>query len=172
MKIWVLGAIMAGLVATGGSALACPVGVGRGPQPKPRPVQNVSFQASELIERAARLEAVASSSEQSARAFEREANALSGRARLLRDQASRVNASDRASVLALADDLSSRAEGDRVRAADERARASELRLEARGLRDRATRLARFGGEGEGGGWRRRAVRSTSALPAVEGADVL
>ncbi|HEU4407310.1 MAG TPA: hypothetical protein VFS43_18725 [Polyangiaceae bacterium] len=156
MKSWVVGLIAAGLVATGGSALACPTGNGEFQRPT-RPVQSASFQASELIERADGLESVAASHEQSAKAFDREASTLTNRARLLRRQASSVGAADRSSLLAIADELTLRAEGDKARAASERARASELRVEARGLRDRALRLVRFGGGGNvvDNGWRSR-----------------
>ena len=98
MRSWMIGAIMLAGMAVGSTALACPVGPGEG---RPiRPVQNGSFQASELVERAARLESVASSHEAQARAFEQEADTLSNRARILRNQAGFVNASDRSSIFA------------------------------------------------------------------------
>lgn len=169
MKSWVVGLIAAGLMTTGGSALACPVG-NVNTQPPTRPTQNVAFQASELVERADRLESLATSHEQSAKTLDREASTLANRARLVRKQAASVNASDRSSLLAIADELSLRADSDRARADGDRARASELRVEARGLRDRAIRLVRFGGNGngnvEGGGWRgrRRPVDDLKTAP--------
>jgi hypothetical protein len=166
MKSWLVGLIAAGLMAMGGSALACPVGAGE-KQPPTRPTQNVSFQASELIERADRLESVATSHEQSAKSLDREATTLANRARLLRRQAGSVSGSDRSGLLAIADELALRAEGDRARAAGDRARASELRVEARGLRDRAIRLVRFGNNGnvvDGGGWRGRPNRDARPVP--------
>jgi hypothetical protein len=144
----------------GGAALACPTGNnGEGQRPVRPVVQNVSLQASEMMERASRLESAASSHDQSARALEQEADTLSNRARILRNQAGLVNVSDRTSIMQIADELSIRAANDRSRAADDRAQSSELRLEAQSLRQRAITLVR--NNGGGGGWRGRPTTAPS-----------
>ena len=155
MRNWIFGAITLAWLTLGSAALACPAGGVEGG--RPRPVQNVSLQASEMIERASRLESVAASHDVQARALEQEADTLGNRARILRNQAALVNVSDRPSILAIADELSSRSMNQRARAADDRAQASELRLQAQALRQRAGVLVRGSG---GGGWRGR----TTALP--------
>lgn len=155
MKSWFFLAITAGCMAIGTAAAACPTGSNFGDVPRPRPVQNVSFQASELIDRAARLESAAASREQSARSFEAEAETLANRARILRNQAALVAVADRGSIIDIAEELAVRARTDRQLAAQERAQAAELRIEARSLRDRAVQLVRTGGGGGGGGWRSR-----------------
>ena len=141
MKSWIFGAITLSWLAFGGAAIACPVGNGEGAIRPTRPVvQNVSLQASEMIERASQLESAASSRDVTARAFEQEADTLSSRARILRNQAGLVNVADRSSILAIADELSLRAASSRTRAAEERAQASDLRIEAQEpppARDRA-----------------------------------
>jgi hypothetical protein len=171
MRSWIFGAITLACLTIGGVATACPVGEGGGQvRPQPRPVQNVSFQASELMERASRLENAAASRDQSARAFDQEADQLIVRARALRNQAQLVNVSDRQSIVQIADELTDRAQNDRALASSERAQASELRLEASGLRQRAVQLIRLGNGG--GGWKGRAVPSTSVpstpLPSERG----
>ncbi|HVH47192.1 MAG TPA: hypothetical protein VM925_32865 [Labilithrix sp.] len=158
MRSWIACGIVLACTAASAGALACPVGQDVRPI---RPVQNVSFQASEMLERAARLESAASSREAQARAFDQEADALSSRARALRNQATLVNVADRGSILEIADELSSRAAVSRARAAEDRAQAAELRIEAQSLRQRAIALVR----GPGGGWRGKPVRSpTAPLP--------
>ncbi|MBX3205223.1 MAG: hypothetical protein KF764_09145 [Labilithrix sp.] len=149
----------------GSAALACPIGNGAIDRPV-RPVQNVSFQASEMIERASRLESAAASHDASARALEEEAATLSNRARILRNQANLVNVSDRSSILAIADELSLRAASDRAGAAEDRAQASDLRSQARTLRQRAVTLVR-NTNGGGGGWRGKTTQSTP-LPSERG----
>ena len=160
MRTWICGAITLACLAIGGAASACPVGEG---QVRPRPVvQNVSLQASEMLERASRLETVASSHEAQARALEQQADTLSDRARILRNQATFVNVSDRPSILAVADELVVRARNDRMRASEDRVQAAELRREAQTLRQRAIVLVRNGnGNGNGNGWR---VRSNTRSP--------
>jgi hypothetical protein len=62
-------------------------------------------------------------------------------------------------VIALADDLSSRASTNRSRASDERVRAADLRSQAKTLRERAVQLVR----GNGGGWRGKGLAPSSDL---------
>lgn len=169
MKSWIFVAITAGCMAVGATAMACPTGAGELPLRRPiQPVQSVSFQAQagELIERAGRLESAAVSREQSARTFEAEAETFANRARVLRTQATLVNAADRGSIIDIAEELAIRASTSRRLAAQERAEASELRLEARSLRERALAIVRTGTGGGGGGWRTRSVTPprTTALP--------
>lgn len=160
MRSWIFGAITLACITLGGAAIACPGGVSVRPT---GPVQDVSLQATEMIERASRLESAASSRDATARALEQEADTLSNRARILRNQAGLVNVSDRPSILAIADDLAFRAASHRTRAADDRAQASELRLQARSLRERAITLVRGTNNG---GWR---TRTTSTpLPTSRG----
>ena len=167
MTKWLFGAITLTCLSIGGAAAACPVGVGQAPV-RPRPVVRSdlsSTQASEMLERASRLETVAGSHETQARAFEAQADTLSNRARILREQAALVNVSDRSSILEIADELAGRARSERARAAGERAQARELRLEAQNLRQRAVVLVRGGGgSGGGGGWRGRDVRVLPSTP--------
>ncbi len=161
MRKWVLGAIVTLSTTLATAALACPMG-GDGVRPTPRPIQTVSFQASELLERAGRLDAVAATHEQAARGFAERAETFTNRARLLRNQALLVNASDRPDVLSIADELLVRASESRDDASRERSEASELRSEARALRGRATQLRQVS-NGGGGGWKggpRRSVPST------------
>src|SRR4051812_14816514 len=80
-------------LTTGGVASACPVGFDDVPRRRP-PVNNVSFQASELLERANRVESVAAAREESARSRETRAATLMSRARVLRNQASLVGFSE------------------------------------------------------------------------------
>ena len=90
MKSGSFGVITLACMMIGGTAAACPVGAGEGSRPTRPVVQNVSFQASELLERAKRLESAASSRDLQARALEQEADSLSSRARVLRNQAGLV----------------------------------------------------------------------------------
>ncbi|MDF2695872.1 MAG: hypothetical protein K0S65_4255 [Labilithrix sp.] len=168
MKSWIFGAITLASLTLASVGLACPTGNGEGAVRPPRPViQPVSLQASEMIERAGRLESAATSREAQARSLEQEADTLAGRARILRNQAGLVNVSDRPSILAIADELLDRAALDRTTAAQERAQASALRVEAQGLRQRALVLVRNGNGGVGGGGWRRPTRDV-ALPSERG----
>jgi hypothetical protein len=160
MKTWIFGALALAITVSTGAAMACPVGNnGEFEAPRRKPVvQNVSFQASELFERAQQLETAASSRERQAVAFERDAETFANRARILRNQAQLVSSTDRSSILALADDLTSRASLSRSQAAEERVQAADLRVQARSMRERAVQLVRVG---NGGGWRGRPVPPTS-----------
>lgn len=156
---WVFAAITLACVTSltfAGEALACGTGEFV-PQPKPRPVQQVSFQqeANTLFARASELDSAASTRERNAIAFDTEADTLSARARSLRNQAQLVSfTTDRENILEIADELVERAQIDRSRASAERTRASELRADARNLRDRANQLIRIGTGGrDGGPWR-------------------
>ncbi len=171
-----------GLTLAAGSASACPVGQGDDIRPR-RPVapvvNNVSLQASELFERASRLETAAASREESARSREMQADTLANRARMIRNQAVLVGFSDRENMMAVAEELVIRAADMRSRAAEDRAQASELRMQARTLRERAVQLVRLqnGGNGNGGGWRnKRAVRDFAppppSRPTSDGTTVL
>lgn len=152
-KTWISAAILIASATVSSAALACPVGT---TDFRPvRPVENVSFQVSELFERATRLEGVASSHDARARTLEQEADRLASRARILRSQAASVDAADRPGVVALADELTSRSLASRGQAGRERAQAADLRLEAKGLRQRAVALSR--GNGTGDGWRGRPI---------------
>jgi hypothetical protein len=161
MKGYFFAAIAATAMTISTSAGACPVAGGEssGRPIRPVPTQNVSFQASELVERAAVFESEASSHEASAAGFDREAMTLENRARVLRIQATRVSATtgDRAALLEVAAELGARASADRADAARERNQAAELRVAARALRARAFELVRLGGDGRGGGWRGKTV---------------
>ena len=76
MKTWMFGALALAMTLATGVASACPTGnVDPVPQ-RPRPVNNVSFQATQLFERAQQLETAAASHERSAAAFERDAETL------------------------------------------------------------------------------------------------
>jgi hypothetical protein len=171
MRIGIIGAITTFCVAFSftlvgaRAALACPTG-GEGirPQVNVRPIQNVSLQASEMLGRASRIEAVAASHEMSARELERDAQNLLSRAQIVRNQATLVSVADRPSVLNIVDELVDRAESERIQAASERTQASELRATARALRERAAQLVRLNGGG-GGGWRNR-----TALPSEASVD--
>ncbi|MBX3216463.1 MAG: hypothetical protein KF850_30785 [Labilithrix sp.] len=167
MKSKIIGAItLACMMTAAGAAFACPGGNGwTGGRPTRPVVQNASLQASELLERARRLESAASSHDATAKALEDQAATFANRARLLRNQATFVNVADRPSILDAADELALRAASDRSRAAEDRAQASELRTQARTLRQRAVALAR-GGNGGGGGWRR--TTEATPLPAERG----
>ena len=153
--------------AAGPVALASPVGGDVDIRPQ-RPVNNVSFQASEMIERATRMETAAASREDSARMRESRADTLMTRARVIRNQAALVSFSDRQSMQEIADELTIRASEERSRAAEDRAQASSLRMQARQLRERAVQLVRLGnGGGGGGGWRGKGggpVREFAAPP--------
>lgn len=153
---WVFAAITLACVSLEGSAMACPTNTELAPPPRPRPVQQVSFQqeANTLFTRANELDSSASTKERNAIAFDSEADTLIGRARSLRNQAQLVSFTDRENILDIADELIERAQVSRSRASSERMRASELRSEAVTLRSRANQLVRLGnGNGGGGGWR-------------------
>jgi hypothetical protein len=171
MKSWVFGVITLACTTIGGAALACPTGGEQGTRPVRPVIQNVSLQASEMIERAGRLETVASSHDAEARALEQQADTLTNRARVLRNQAGFVNVSDRSSILAIADELSVRAANERSRAAEERVQAQTFRIEAQNLRQRALVLVRGGGGG-GGGWRRSTIAPQSTPFPTERTTVL
>lgn len=145
-------AVSAGIPAMAGDALACPRGGNDQRRPVQRPVvQNVSFQASALFERAQQLETAASARERQAVAFDRDAETLANRARVLRNQAQLVSTADRASVVAIAEELTARASLSRAQAAEERGQAADLRSQARSIRERALQLVKVGNGG--GGWR-------------------
>lgn len=153
---WIFAAITMTCVSLEGSALACGTGGEFAPPPRPKPVQQVSFQqeANNLFARANELDSTASVKERNAIAFDSEADTLITRARSLRNQARLVSFStDRENILEIADELIERAQVDRTRASSERMRASELRTEASTLRNRANQLIRVGTGGGGGGWR-------------------
>lgn len=150
MKTWIVGALAVAMTVSASLAMACPVG-SSDPPPRRPVVQNVSFQASELFERAQQLESAASSRERQAAAFDRDAETLANRARILRNQAALVSVSERSSIFAVADELSTRAAISRSQANEERSQAGELRLQARAVRERAVQLVRVGNGG--GGWR-------------------
>ena len=168
MRSFVFAAIAATAMTITTSAGACPVGGGDnvGRPIRPVPTQNVSFQANELVERAALFESEASSHEASAAGLDRDAMTLENRARVLRIQASRVSMSsgDRGALLEVAAELGARANADRADAARERSQAAELRIAARNLRARAVELVRLGGRG-GGGWRGKTVIPPRSEPA-------
>jgi hypothetical protein len=156
MKSWIVCAMALSCLTATGAASAC--GTEEEGARRPRPVvQNVSLQANEMLERAGRLDLMASSREQQARVREREADNLESRARVLRNESTFVNVNARAEILVVADELLQRAVDDRNRAAADRSQASQLRMEARNLRERANILVR----GNGGGWRKRAVADVS-----------
>lgn len=151
---WIFAAITLACVSLEGSALAC--GTEFAPPPRPKPVQQVSFQqeANLLFTRANELDSAATTRERNALAFDTEADTLASRARRLRNQAQLVSfTTDRENILEIAEELSERAQVSRSRASAERMRASEMRSEATTLRNRATQLIRFGNGGGGGGWR-------------------
>ena len=151
---WIFAAITLACVSLEGSALACGTEFAP-PPPRPRPVQQVSFQqeANVLFARANELDSAATARDRTALAFDTEADTLASRARSLRNQAQLVSfTTDRENILEIADELSARSQLSRSRASAERMRASEMRSEARNLRDRATQLVRVG-NGGGGGWR-------------------
>ena len=156
MKTWIFRGVALAMMLSTAHAMACPTGGNTSEREPPlrRPVQqvqNVSFQASELFERAQRFETAAASRDSSASAFERDAETQANRARILRNQAALVNAADRASIFAAADDLSARASSSRSQASEDRIQAADLRVQARSMRDRAVQLVRIGNGG--GGWR-------------------
>lgn len=155
MKTWIFRTVALVMTLSTGAAMACPVGNNGEEQPRRPVVQNVSFQASELFERAQQLEAAAASRNRQAIAFERDAETLANRAGILRNQAQFVAQSDRSSIVALADDLAARASAERSQAAEERAQATELRASARTIRERAMQLVR--NNNGNGGWRGRPV---------------
>ena len=68
MKTWFIGALAVAMTVATSTVMACPVGNNQEPPRKPV-VQNASFQASELFERAQQLETAASSHERQAVAF-------------------------------------------------------------------------------------------------------
>ena len=100
MKTWIFRGVALAMTLSTAQAMACPVGnQGDVQRPPKRPiVQTVSFQASELFERAQQLETAAASHERSAQASDRDAETLANRARILRSQAALVNVADRASA--------------------------------------------------------------------------
>lgn len=155
MKTWIFAALALAMTVASGAASACPTGSVDLPPRKPV-VQNVSFQATQLFERAQELETAAASHERSAAALERDAETFANRARILRNQANLVALSDRASITAVADELSIRASTSRQQASEERASAASLRVQARAARERAVELVRLG-NGGGGGWRGRPI---------------
>lgn len=152
MKAWHFATFALGLVLTGfapRAAVACPVG--GDVDVRPRPVVNVNLQASEMIERASRLETAAAAREDSARMKDQRADMFMSRARMIRNQAvNLVSFSDRQNMNAIADELTIRAADERQEAMSERSQAASLRMQARNLRDRALVLVRGNG---GGGWR-------------------
>ena len=160
MKTWIFGALALAMMVSTSAVMACPVGNNQEPPRKPV-VQNASFQASELFERAQQLESAASSHERQAVAFDRDAETLANRARILRNQAALVAVADRSSIFQAADDLSARASASRSQASEERAEASDLRVQARAIRERAVQLVRVN---NGGGWRGRAGGSFATPP--------
>jgi hypothetical protein len=171
-KIWFFAAVtamsLAGSAALASPALACGTGVDV-VQSRPLPqVQNVSLQVSEMIERAGRLERAAASHEASANAFDRDADVLANRARLVKNQAQLVAAIDRPSLFTVADELLARADANRGQAANERSQAMELRTSARVLRGRAQQLARQ----NGGGWRGRPNAPTTVRSEDSGSITL
>lgn len=139
-------------VAAGPTASACRVG-GDDIRPQRPVVNNVSFQASELFERATRMETAAATREDDARVRDQRADTLMSRARVIRNQAALVSFSDRQSMQAIADELTIRASEERSRASEDRAQASSLRMQARSLRERALQLVRLENGGGRGGWR-------------------
>lgn len=155
MKTWIFRGVALATILSTAQAMACPVANNGDPPRRPvvNNVQNVSFQASELFERAQQLETTAASRDRSAASFERDAETLTSRARSLRARAALVNGADRASVLALADDLAARAVSSRALGAEQRAQAVGFRSQARTIRERAVQLVRVGNDG---GWRARA----------------
>jgi hypothetical protein len=164
MKPWHSAMFALGLMVVTGSAAACPVG-SDDVRPNPRPVvSNVNLQASEMIERASRLENAASAREESARMKDQRADTLMTRARMIRNQAvNLVSFSDRQNMNSIADELTIRAAEERNQAANDRSEAASFRMQARNLRERALVLVRGNG---GGGWRGRggAVRDFAAPP--------
>ena len=152
MKTWIFGALALAITVSTSAAMACPVGNNNEPPKRPI-VQNVSFQASELFERAQQLETTASARERQAAAFDREAETLANRARILRNQAALVALSDRSSIFQIADELTARASLSRSQASEERAQAADLRVQAKSMRERAVQLVRL--NNNGGGWRGR-----------------
>jgi hypothetical protein len=152
MKSWIFGALALAITVSTSAVMACPVGSDNQPPPRPRPVQNVSFQASELFERAQQLETAAATRDRQAIAAERDAETFAGRARILRNQANLVSSVDRSSITALADELTARAASSRSQAAEDRAQAADFRVQARSMRERAVQLVKGN---NGGGWRGR-----------------
>jgi DNA-binding protein H-NS len=168
MKTWMFGALALAMTLATGVASACPTGnIDPVPQ-RPRPVNNVSFQATQLFERAQQLETAAASHERSAAAFERDAETLANRARLLRNQANlqQVSFTDRQNLVAVADELSLRASSSRAQASEERQLASNLHAQARVARERALELVRQNGVGGGWGGRGKAPVSTSSTADI------
>lgn len=158
MKQWVFAAATLAITLSTGISAAC--GVGEAPR---RPVvHGVSFQVSELVERATALESEATSHEQSAAAFDRQADLLASRVRLLRNQAVLVSTMDRGNLLAVAEELAARMADERQQASEERSQASSLRQQARRIRERAAELVRV----NGGGWRGRPVPKSSVVDRV------
>jgi hypothetical protein len=171
MKRWLFGTFTAitVLATAAGTAAACPRGEGDTRPVRPI-VDNVSFQASELLERAARMDGAAMSREQSARTKEMQADALANRARALRSQVSLVGFSDEQDVLSIADELALRAASMRTRAAEDRAQAIGLRMQARVLRERAAQLVRVGNGGRN--WRNKRGPVRDFAPPPPSATVL
>jgi hypothetical protein len=157
MKTWILGALALALTISGSAARACPIGSNEGDSRRegrrPPVIQPVSFDASELFERAQELETVAGAQERAAVVHDRDAETFANRARILRNQAALVSVADRSSIFAMADELAARAASARSQAFAARAQAAELRLQARAVRERAVQLVRQN-NGGGGGWRR------------------
>lgn len=179
MRTWIVsvcaGALIATTMTVSAAARACPV-VGDGDDGvSARPIRPVTnggsnvdtSNVSVLFERARTLEALASSRENDAVVRARDAETLGARARLLRLEAQRVSPSERADILAVADDLELRAASDRAQARELRLQAAELRSQAAVLRERATVLARGG---RNGGWRPRPLPKPVPVVAPVVAD--
>ncbi len=170
MKTWIIGALALAMTAATTVSSACPTGNVDPPRrPIVNPVNNVSFQATQLFERAQQLETAASSHDRNANALDREAETFANRARILRNQANlqQVSFTDRQNLVAVADELSLRAASARSEASEERQLASSLRIQARAARERAVELVRLGGGG-GGGWGGRGIpRPTTSGSTAE-----
>jgi hypothetical protein len=150
------------LMTASSAAFACRPGPGNGNvgfvEDDDVPVNTISFQASQLFQRAQMLESSASSRDAEAGRMDREASQLQGRARLLRNQAAFVADGDRMTLISMSNELLQRAAEKRMNAANERQQAMSLRTQARTMRARAMQLVRVG-NGNGGGWRGRNVKA-------------
>ncbi|MCA9587671.1 MAG: hypothetical protein KC657_20230 [Myxococcales bacterium] len=150
------------LMTVSSAALACRPGPGNGnvgfiDDDDVPTVNNISFQASQLFQRAQMLESSASSRDAEANRMDREASQLQGRARLLRNQAAFVADGDRMTLISMSNELLQQAAQKRMNATSERQQAMSLRTQARTMRARAMQLVRVG-NGNGGGWRGRNVK--------------
>lgn len=174
MRTWIVsvcaGALIATSMTTSAAARACPVGVDIDERVSVRPIVPVATDSnvSVLFERARALDALASARENDAVVRARDAETLTSRARLLRLEAQRVSPSERADILAVADDLELRAASDRAQARELRLQAAEFRNQAATLRERATVLSRGGGRN--GGWRPRPL--PKPVPVVADGRIL